>query len=161
MPDPLTLLPTEPFTLFDLATRLLGEREIPGALDNGFIRWCHGLCGGMAPDELAWCSSFLNGVAHLRGCPRSRSKLARSWMVVGTRLRDRREAVRGWDVMVLTRGDGPQPGVESVTAPGHVGLFSRWLDGGARVELLGGNQGDRVSLAPFNAERILVVQRLI
>ncbi len=148
------------FTLFDLAARTLGEVEGVGLTDNPLIRWGHRLSGGESPDDVAWCSSILNAWAHLRGTPRSNSKAARSWLTVGDRLHDPAYARRGWDVVVLTRGDGPQPGPEVLAAPGHVGLFSRYLNDGAQVEVLGGNQGNRVSVAAYNADRILAVQRV-
>jgi uncharacterized protein (TIGR02594 family) len=160
MPPPSLPQPIRSPTLFDLASRFIGESERVGPADNPMIRWAHLLTGGEAADTLAWCSSQLNLWCHVRGVQRSHAKSARSWLAVGERLADPSDAQRGWDVCVLTRGEGPQPGVDVLDAPGHVGLFSRWLDGGSRVELLGGNQGDRVCLAPFNSDRILAVQRL-
>ena len=147
-------------TLFDIASAFIGERERIGAEDNPWIRWCHSkTSGGESPDEIAWCSSAVNGCCHILNLPRSKSKAARSWLAVGRRV-PTQEARQGYDVVVLKRGPDPQPGADVMAAQGHVGLFSRWLDGGARVEILGGNQGNAMSRARFNADRILAVQRL-
>ena len=65
----------------------------------------------------------------------------------------------GFDVVILRRGGGDQPGPEVLDAPGHVGFFAGHED--PNVLLLGGNQGDSVSVAPFAAARILGVRRLV
>ena len=59
---------------------------------------------------------------------------------------------------MLSRGVGAQPGPDVIAAPGHVGFFAG-LDG-AHVLLLAGNQGDAVTVAPFDRTRVLGVRRL-
>jgi hypothetical protein len=61
-------------------------------------------------------------------------------------------------VVILKRGDGPQPGPEVLQAPGHVGLF-HGLDAGG-VRLLAGNQGNAVTVATFPRDQVLGVRRL-
>jgi uncharacterized protein (TIGR02594 family) len=147
-------------TLFELAQRFVGEvAELPGAKHSPFIQWCHESCGlgSDQPDETAWCSSFVNRMAWLLRLPRSKSAAARSWLGIGTPV-DRNSAQIG-DVVILSRGGGSQPGPEVTSgAPGHVGLFAGWEHG--RVRVLGGNQGDRVSIASYPAEQILGFRRL-
>jgi uncharacterized protein (TIGR02594 family) len=146
-------------TAYWLAERYVGTREIPGTLHHPAIMAM--LTLDMAwpeSDEVPWCSAFVNWIAwHLR-LPRSKSLLARSWLGVGTPVQPALAEV-GFDVVVLQRGSGQQPGPEDMTAPGHVGLFAG-LDGG-RVLLLGGNQADAVNVSPYSRERILGIRRLL
>jgi hypothetical protein len=58
----------------------------------------------------------------------------------------------------LQRGGGDQPGADVIEAPGHVGFFGGFND--HSVMVLGGNQGDTVSLRPFPIERVLGFRRL-
>ncbi len=144
-----------------IATQMIGTRQRPGIEDDPFIRWCHSICaGGEAPDEVPWCSSFVNGIARLLGLPRSASKAARSWLAVGAPI-DPLLAEPGFDVVILSRGPDPQPPATVLNAPGHVGFFAGWntATNGA-VVLVGGNQGNAVSRAPFDPKRILGIRRL-
>lgn len=144
-------------TLYDLAQRFVGLRETAGPKDNGFIVWAHSLCGLDTSDETPWCSAFVNALAWIMRLPRSKSAAARSWLNVGMPI-EIEKAEPGYDVVVLKRGTGPQPGPEIVNAPGHVGLFAG-VDQ-AFVLVLGGNQGDQVSIARFPIANVLGVRRL-
>lgn len=145
-------------TPYALAQRFIGLHEVPGPKDHAFILWCLSLCGlGEAHDETPWCSAFLNGIAWLLRLPRSKSAAARSWLNVGRSI-PLEQAQPGFDVVVLWRGSAPQPGAHVLEAPGHVGLFAG-LEG-PDVLLLGGNQGDSVSVARFPKVRVLGVRRL-
>ena len=143
-------------TPYDLGRRFLGVTEISGSGTAPAILWFHSLTGGAAPDEVAWCSSFVSAMCWLALMPRSPSKAARSWLTVGTPV-PLTEAVQG-DVVVLWRGNDPQPGPAVLDAPGHVGFLDR-VDT-AFVWLLGGNQDNSVSIAPFPKTRVLGVRRL-
>lgn len=148
-------------TAFDLAQRFVGEiRELPGAAQHPFIQWAHMLCGlgPDQPDEVPWCSSWLNAIAWALRLPRSKSAAARSWLTVGQGVR-LEEARPGFDVVVLTRGAGKPPGADVIAAPGHVGLFAGRE--GDQVLVLGGNQANGVSVARFPASRVLGVRRLV
>jgi uncharacterized protein (TIGR02594 family) len=146
-------------TAFDLAQRYVGIREFAGEKDHPLIRWWHSLCTiGEQPDEVPWCSSFANGMAWELRLPRSKSALARSWLEVGQRVALEQAEV-GFDVVILKRGQGNQPGPENTTAPGHVGFYAGHDD--TFVELLGGNQGDSVSVARYPVSRILGIRRLL
>jgi uncharacterized protein (TIGR02594 family) len=132
--------------------------ERPGDLDHPFIQWCHSLCGlGLdAHDEVAWCSSFVNAIMFLQNKPRTRSAAARSWLTIGTPV-PLSQAEADSDVVIMKRGAGKQPGPEVIAAPGHVGLFAG-LEGNF-VLILGGNQGNTVSIARFPAADVLGVRR--
>ena len=145
-------------TAYDLASRFLGMAEITGEQDNGFIVWAHSLCGlKNTPDEIPWCSSWLNAICWMLDLPRSRSAAARSWLLIGKEI-DLDAAKPGFDIVVLKRGGGDQPGPEVLDAPGHVAFYSGHDN--FFVDLLGGNQGDKVSIASFERSRILGVRRL-
>jgi uncharacterized protein (TIGR02594 family) len=144
---------------FEIGQRFVGVREIPGKDDNPLIlamlkldnEWPTG-------DEVPWCSAFLNFVAWLLRLPRSKDLRARSWLTVGKPI-PLEEAQAGFDVVVLKRGTGDQPGPEVIDAPGHVGLFAGLTNG--NVLLLGGNQNDRVTVSPYARDRVLGVRRLV
>lgn len=144
-------------TPYSLAQRFVGMGEIAGDKDNGFIVWALSLCGLQeAHDEIPWCSAFLNAIFWMLRQPRSKSAAARSWLEVGIPIR-LEDAVPGYDVVIIKRGDGPQPGPEIIQAPGHVFLFGG-IDG-AFVLGLGGNQNNQVSVARFAAVQVLGVRR--
>lgn len=138
---------------FELATRFVGEiRELPGELQHPYIQWCHSLVGlGMdAADEIPWCSSWVNAIAWQLRLPRSKSAAARSWLTVGEAVDGLDVASIGYDVVVLKRGTNP--------TQGHVGFFAGVE--GDRVAVLGGNQGNAVTVATFAAGDILGIRRL-
>lgn len=145
-------------TAYDVASRFLGVQEVDGIATNPLIlamlqldaRW-------VKDDSTAWCSAFVNFVAHLLGLPRSKSLGARSWLTVGEPI-DLFEARAGYDVVILKRGSGNQPGPEVINAPGHVGFYSSRVPGA--VIVLGGNQGNAVSIERFPSSDVLGVRRL-
>ena len=144
---------------FRLAQRYLGVHERAGDQHHPLIQWWLSLCafGLDAADEIAWCSAFVNGVAWELGLPRSKSAAARSWLAVGEPV-PLDEAQPGFDVVVLQRGEGPQPGAAVLDAPGHVGFFAG-LDADA-VFVLAGNQSNAVNVQRFPRWRVLGVRRL-
>lgn len=149
-------------TPFDLLQRLVGEiKEQPGAVQHPFIQWSLSLCGfGFdAADEVPWCSAILNAVCWLLRAARSGSAAARSWMGIGHGV-ELVNAIVGWDVVVLMRGTGKQPGPDVINAPGHVGLFAGLVNGGTMVEVLAGNQHNEVSIQRFPVSQVLGVRRL-
>ena len=146
-------------TAFDLAHRFVGVKEVPGKDDNAQILAMLRLDNAWPEnDEVPWCSAFLNYICWLLHLPRSKDLRARSWLNVGRGI-DLSEAKPGFDIVVLKRGSGDQPGAEVIDAPGHVGFFSANL--GDLVELLGGNQGDQVKMSRFQNNRVLGVRRLL
>lgn len=144
-------------TLLDHAKSFIGLKEVAGAASNPAIlamlqldaKWPTG-------DETPWCSAFANFVTSNCGLERSRSLAARSWLKVGEPIA-RPDAQPG-DVVILKRGAGVQPGPEVLNASGHVGFVSGFENG--KVLVLGGNQGDSVSIAAFPEARVLGYRRL-
>jgi uncharacterized protein (TIGR02594 family) len=148
-----------PVTPFSLAWRYVGLREGAGGLNNPLVVAMLQLDGAkIADDETPWCSAFANWIAWQLGCARSRSLRARSWLKVGQEVPPEK-ALRGFHVVVLTRGGGNQPGPDVIDAPGHVGFFDSY-DAAGRVNILGGNQGDAVTVVPFPRHRILGIREI-
>lgn len=146
-------------TLYERAERFVGLKELAGDADHPLIQWWLSLCGYAldTPDETAWCSAFVNGMAWDCELPRSRSAAARSWLRVGEAI-DIAMARPVNDIVIFKRGNGPQPGPEVLRAQGHVGVFHA-LDG-ADVLVLGGNQSNQVSIARYPLASLLGVRRL-
>ena len=138
-------------TAFDLAQRFVGVKEVPGTKDNAMILSMLKLDGEWPEhDEVPWCSAFVNYICWLLRLPRSKSLAARSWLNVGRPI-SLSVAIPEFDVVILDRpGGGP--------TAGHVGFYAE--SGGGWVELLGGNQGNMVTMAPFSDTRVLGVRRL-
>ena len=152
-------------TAFDLAQRYVGVHEFDGMASHPLVQWWLSRTaegdvkpGALIGDETPWCSAFVNGIAWELRLPRSKSLAARSWLTVGLPVIPALAAV-GFDVVVLSRGTGTQPGPEVLAAPGHVGFFAG-LDA-QNVHILGGNQADQVSVQPFPRTRLLGIRRLL
>lgn len=145
---------------FQLGQRFVGIREIAGPVSNAHILAMLRLDNTwVADDSVPWCSAWVNYVCWLMRLPRSKSLAARSWLGVGIPI-SLEQARPGYDVVVLKRGIDDQPGPEVMAAPGHVGFFAGLEDRGRRVLVLGGNQSDAVSVAPYPADRVLGIRRL-
>lgn len=143
---------------YDLASRYIGVKEVPGVTANKTILKMLTLDQAWPKDDsVPWCSAFVNYICWQLRLPRSKSLLARSWLLVGKPIKVG-DAWAGNDIVILRRGAAGQPGPENTTAPGHVGFFAS-LEG-QRVYLLGGNQDDSVSLSSFKKDTILGVRRL-
>lgn len=150
---------------FDIAHRLIDIEEIKGGKDHPLIQFMLNLDGVWedwddVEDEIPWCSAFMNFVAWLLRLPRSKSLRARSWLFVGKPV-ELDQAEVGFDVVIIKRGKGEQPGPDVLKAPGHVGLFAGWDHELGRIAILGGNQGDAVNITYYPDERLLGIRRLI
>lgn len=139
---PIVLPPAAPRRPIDIARAelALGVAEVPGVKDNPRIRMYHATTqGGAAPDETAWCSSFANYCVEQAGLIGTDSKWARSWhdKKWGADVSTNPQA---GDIVVFRRTGAGEDG-------GHVGFFiSEDKD---TVELLGGNQGNRISISRY------------
>jgi len=147
-------------TAYDIAKNFLGIKEIEGPANNPMVVAMHQVGAGatwISNDEEAWCSSFVGFICFCLGLKRTMSARARSWLFVGEPV-ELRNAVVGFDVVIVSRGEGEQPGPEYLNAPGHVGFYAG--HDGDFVSLLAGNQGNKVSVANFPIKRILGIRRL-
>jgi uncharacterized protein (TIGR02594 family) len=144
-------------TAYHIAERFLGLKEVKGAVDNPQIMAMLRLDNQWPQnDETPWCSAFVNYVAWLLRLPRSKDLRARSWINTGVPV-DMDDAAVGFDIVVLTRA-GDLSGPDVIKAPGHVGFFAG--RNSSSVLVLGGNQGDSVSILGFDPVRVLAIRRL-
>lgn len=124
-----------------VAKQELGQAEIAGEQDNPRIVEYHKSTKLKATDdETPWCSAFCNWCmlgAAFQGTDQAN---ARSWLAWGKSI----EIPAYGCVTVLQRGTGWQ---------GHVGFFVGKKDG--QVAVLGGNQGNAVSVAWFPEKNVL------
>jgi uncharacterized protein (TIGR02594 family) len=125
-----------------IARRYLGVSEIPGPRHNPTILgWLHRLRSWVADDETPWCGLFVAAVMDEAGLPVARNYLrARAWMDWGTTL----ALPAPGCVVVFERGP----------TMGHVG-FVVGRDADGQLLVLGGNQGNAVTIAAFARSRVL------
>ncbi len=119
----------------------LGLRELPGAPTAPRIAaWLQRLGAWWRDDETPWCGTAVAAWMLTAGfTPPKAWYRARSWADWGQPL----AAPALGCVVVFARQGG-----------GHVGLLTG-LDTAGRLMVLGGNQGNRVSIAPFDRARVL------
>lgn len=144
-------------TAFDLAQRFVGLKEVAGPVSHPQILAMLQLDAAWPKDDaVAWCSGFANYVCWLLRLPRSKSLAARSWLTVGRAI-NIEDAKPGFDVVILRRDENP--------LAGHVGFFAglQWREAplAQEVHILGGNQGNQVSVASFPAAHVIGVRRLL
>jgi len=149
----------------------MGVEETPGEEHTPRVLEYLKTVGLGEDDETPWCSAFMNwcviqehrgddgdyyyegkmhpadSLSHKVGTGRAN---ARSWLGWGKEV-SRSEARKG-DVVVLWRGS-PR------SWKGHVGIFEGWS--GNKVMLLGGNQGNKVTIAAYPSVRVLSIRRQI
>lgn len=130
----------EPYWL-TIARHHLGTAEIPGKETAPQIaKWLRELRAWWSDDETPWCGTFVGAVMRESSiAPARHWYRAKDWLNWGVPLDD---AAPGC-VVVYDRAGG-----------GHVG-FAVALDVSGRILTLGGNQGNRVSIAPFERWRVL------
>ena len=138
--------------IYDAAHAYLGLEEWPGARHNpAIVEFAKTVGHGwVQDDETPWCASFVGAVLSQLGLPHTGRLNARSYLDWGDEVPLER-AHRG-DIVVFWRGsrDGWK---------GHVGFYEG-VDRQGNILVLGGNQGNRVSIAPYSRERLLSVRRL-
>lgn len=132
--------------IYDFAQRELGTKEIPGTGNNPRIVAYHESTRiGASDDSVPWCSSFVNWCVERAGYAGTGSPAARSWLNWGKELKKPTEGC----VVVLRRG--------TQSWQGHVGFYVR--EDEDLVYLLGGNQGNSVSIKGFPKDKVLGFRR--
>lgn len=127
---------------------LYGTIEVPGKRNNPMIlRWAKsiGLGEVYKADSVAWCGLTVAYAAAQAGwdhAPRGNALWARNWALWGSAA-DR--PMLG-DVLVFVRGNG-----------GHVGLYV--AEDASAFHVIGGNQGDSVSIKRIAKTRLLAARR--
>lgn len=138
--------PVAAFPWFDIAMQELkrGVSEVSGSGANPriveYLR-STSLGGAMAAtDETAWCSAFVNFCVEKAGFAGTDSAMARSWLKWG---RGADTPVTGC-IVVFERGAPPS---------GHVAFYVS--ESGGKIKVLGGNQGNKVSIIAYDKARLL------
>lgn len=124
----------------DIARRYVGLAEIPGKAHNPTIsRWLRDLRAWWSDDETPWCGTFVAAVFREAGysLPQHWYR-AKAWLDWGVKL----DQPAFGCVVVFERSGG-----------GHVG-YVVGRDQLGRLLVLGGNQGNKVSVAPFQTDRL-------
>ena len=149
-------------TPMELLGKIAGTTELKGGRDNPVIVAMSHIAGASWVDEdsVPWCSAAVAWAAILLDlpCPTSKILRARSWLTVGRPV-EVGEGALGFEVVVLKRGGGNQPGPEVLDAPGHVGFL--WGCSDKNVMLLGGNQNDSVCLKTYPRSLVLGSRSLV
>lgn len=124
------------------AEKYIGTREIRGPRhEPRILAWWRAIFrGGIRDDETPWCSAFVGAMMEFSGIRSTRFESARSWESWGKALQF---PVYGC-VAVFTRPGGG----------GHVG-FVVGRDMSGNLLILGGNQGDAVSIMAFSPRRVV------
>lgn len=137
-------------TIFQRALQDLGTKEIPGPSNNPkIIKFLQSLDASIKEEETSWCSAAANYWANDLGLPRSKSLAARSWLTVGTKTDT--PSIESNSIVVLWR-------VSPQSWQGHVGVYVHHNK--ESVWILGGNQGDKVSIAEFPISQLLEFRKL-
>lgn len=128
------------------ACKLIGVREIVGKDNNPVIlKWADevGLRKEYTSDEIPWCGLFIAYVCKLSKIDVVAKPLwARNWNNFGT---PERVAMLG-DLLVFSRASG-----------GHVGIYIG--EDKTCYHVLGGNQGDKVSIVRIQKVRCIGIRR--
>jgi uncharacterized protein (TIGR02594 family) len=121
-----------------------GLKEIDGPESNPEIMAMFTELGYNAQDDstTAWCSACINYYAKKKGYEYSGKLDARSWLKMPIVVLKPNMG----DVVVLWRNDPS-------SWEGHIGLFIAWDT--KYIWILGGNQGNSISIAPYPRERLL------
>ena len=136
-------------TVFEVAEGYLGLEEYPAARHNPAIIKMFADSGNawVQDDETSWCAAFVGSVLAQCGLTGTRKLNARSYMDYGTSV-PLENAQKG-DIVVFWR--------ESKTSwKGHVAFYSHHDDN--YIYVLGGNQGNKVSVARYARDRLLGVR---
>lgn len=124
----------------EIAKKELGQKEISGSSDNARIVEYHSATTLKATDdETPWCSSFVSWCLEKSGIVSTKNAWARSYLNWGKKITDPVEGC----VVVFSRGD----------SSGHVAFFIK--DHGNEIEVLGGNQSNKVCYDRYPKSRLL------
>lgn len=123
-----------------------GVREIAGPASEARILALYRDAGHgpVRSDDVPWCAAFVGACLKRAGLPHTGSLMARSYARWG----EAAEGHRIGAVAVLTRGADP--------ALGHVGFLMGRT--GSKIFILGGNQNNSVSVAAFDASRLIALR---
>jgi len=133
-------LGTLPWMQIAQAFERMGVIEQPGTKHHPLILWFHQQTSLKATtDEVPWCSAFACAVMEMAGHKSPRSAAARDWLKWGKPL----DKPAFGCIVVFDRAD------PSNKSAAHVAFW--WGDrADNRVDVLGGNQSNKVCVAPYD-----------
>lgn len=127
------------------AKKYIGVKEIPGSVSEEHIaKWLEAVKAGRQ-DETPWCAAFVNGILKECGRKGTGKANARSFLACGESLGGK---FKPGAIVVFWRGD-------KNGWMGHVGFAVDITPNGSSVQVLGGNQGDKVSMEWMSTKKIL------
>lgn len=128
----------------EIARGYIGVKETPGPATTPIIgKWLRALRAWWSDDATPWCGTFVATVMQQAGQPIPKAWYrAKEWAAWGTPCLPALGAV-----VVFERTGG-----------GHVGLLVGVDHMRHTVQILGGNQGDAVSIATFPVSRIVGIR---
>jgi uncharacterized protein (TIGR02594 family) len=131
-------------TWYERAHAEMGVAEVDGGESNPRIMEYFAAAHGewVKDDATPWCAAFVAWCLEGHDLPAEPLR-ARAWASFGDRLD---EPTPGC-VVVLRRGKDP--------AAGHVGFFVQWAKDKDWMYILGGNQGNRVSIQRFATDDVI------
>lgn len=136
------LLPEPPW--MKESRKFIGLQEIHGSKHNpAILRWWQLIRAPFTDDETPWCAGFVGGILESLGIKSTRSAAARSYATFGKKL------TRPAQGCIVTFWRGSRSGWS-----GHVAFLAGMTEAGD-LWCVGGNQGDKVSIAKFSGERLL------
>ena len=124
----------------------LGVKEISGPQHNmTIVKYAHDIgAKWINDDETPWCAVFMNWVCKTAGYAYTSSALARSFEKYGNPT----NSPQPGDIVVFWR-------ISKTSGSGHVGVFMGLSVDGKSVFVLGGNQGNSVSIARYPVLNLL------
>ncbi|MDX5412896.1 MAG: TIGR02594 family protein [Rhodobacterales bacterium] len=136
--------------ILDTAGEFLGLEEWPGPKHNPTVVKMFADVGHswVTDDETPWCAAFVGSVLGSLSLPHTGRLNARSYKDYGTSVPV--DEARPGDIVVFWR-NSPE------SADGHVAFFVRFE--GENLIVRGGNQGNKVSDAPYHRGRVIAVRR--
>lgn len=139
------MAPTTDPSWLQRARSYLGRSEVPGKVhDPKILGWWKLLKTVIRDDETPWCGAFTGGVLVEDGKAVVKNPAgARNWLNLPVKLS---RPAYGC-VVVFWRGS-------KAGWSGHVG-FVVGVDKAGNLMVLGGNQGNKVSVKPFSRDRVL------
>lgn len=152
IPNPVPPIPAKPIAkymslnAYDFAKAEIGVKEVEDGENPRIIEYHAATYLKASDDETPWCSSFMNWCMQKAGGQGTKNAMARSWLGWGKLISEPKE---GDTVIFSSPMRGPQAG--------HVAFFVK--DKGSMVEVLGGNQSNRVSITDYPKALVLGYRR--
>jgi len=127
-----------------IARKYLGVSEVKGPQHSPHVvQWWKDIGAPFRDDATPWCGAFVGGVLVETGIqPVAGGASAQAWLKLPVKL----DKPAFGAVVVFWRGS-------PTAATGHVG-FIVGQDQHGNLMVLGGNQGDKVSVKPFSRDRV-------